>query len=234
MCRDAQFVFFSRNRFVVHDLSALMPWWVPGEGHYPYDRLFASEFLRGMVPVHCLADLRFLELVFPPYGPDGWPNNVEGRAAALDWRDTLHCVRGRVNAPALTVSVVMADFHSYPNDVHEGLTKEQGIQIFKGYSVVLEFLRTLVRDDDDYDGLRGIHVQVAYPWRWTVGNRQRLHGWWAREEQRLSEYAEAFVLQGRVPRGNGAELRRSAWQRWYEVDESYCYKYCQREEELSE
>jgi hypothetical protein len=86
--RDAQFVFFSGNRFIVHDSLALMPWDLPDvqyepldsaagtTRYYPYERLLASEFLRDIIPAHCLADLRFLELVFPPYVPHGWPNRV--------------------------------------------------------------------------------------------------------------------------------------------------------------
>ncbi|KAK3898480.1 hypothetical protein C8A05DRAFT_37929, partial [Staphylotrichum tortipilum] len=89
--KDAQFVFFSRNRFIVHDFHAWHPWNLPAvqrepstpdtaststssRKYYPFDRLAASEFLRDIVPVHCLAYLRFLELVFPPYVPHGWPD----------------------------------------------------------------------------------------------------------------------------------------------------------------
>ncbi len=193
LCRDAQFVFFSGNRFVVYDFDALMPWYLPDVEHYPYDRLFAAEFLRDMIPAHCLADLRFLELVFPPYGPDDWPGSES--AAVLDWSRTVGWIRGKVNAPALTVSVVMADYRYSPGDVREALTKEQGMQIINGYSAVLYFLRPLARDD----GLGGIHIQVAYPWRWTPGNMRRHSGGLEREEQHLSKYAEGFVLQGESP-----------------------------------
>ena len=214
LCRDAQFVFFSGNRFVVHDFDALMPWDLPYDVEsYPYDRLFAPMFLRDIIPAHCLADLRFLELVFPPYDPRGWP----GRAVIQDWSDTVDWIRGKVDAAALTISVVMADFHYVPDDVHAELTKDQGLQIIKGYSNVLYFLGPLARDD----GLGGFHVQVAYPWRWTPENRQRHSLWLAEEEQRLKEYAERFVLQGKACSRNGRELRKSVWQRWYEVDPLY-------------
>lgn len=56
LCRDAQFVFFSGNRFIVHDFHAMRPWDLPDAQYelpdagpptrpYPYERLFASEFL---------------------------------------------------------------------------------------------------------------------------------------------------------------------------------------------
>lgn len=86
--RDAQFIFFSRNRFIVHDFHAREPWFLPYEQYdddpatpnvavtntevcYPFGRLAASEFLRDIVPSYYLAYLRFIELVFPPYVPHG-------------------------------------------------------------------------------------------------------------------------------------------------------------------
>jgi hypothetical protein len=55
LCRDAQSVFFSGNRFIVYDFYALMPWDLPDvqyepldpastTQYYPHERLFASEF----------------------------------------------------------------------------------------------------------------------------------------------------------------------------------------------
>ena len=217
LCRDAQFVFFSGNRFIVYDFDALMPWDLPDDVEpCPYDRLFASTFLRNLIPTHCLADLRFLELVFPPYEPDFWPC----RAAIQDWSETVDWIRDKVDAPALTVSVVMADFHDGFEDVRKDLTKDQGTQIIGGYLSVLYFLGPLARDD----GLGGFHVQVAYPWRWTPGNRQRGSWWLAEEERRLKEFSEGFALQGKGPRNRSA-LRKSIWQRWYEVDPAYSYKH---------
>ena len=239
LCRDAQFVFFSGNRFVVHDFHALFPWDLPHEQfepsipgrYYPYDRLFASDFLRDIIPVHCLGDLRFLELVFPPYEPHGWPGSE--RATMLDWRDTVDWIRGKVNAPALTLSLVMADFHSESgSEVRKSLTKDQGNQIIKGgYSPILEVLRPLARED----GLSGIYVQVAYPWRWTQARASKLklhfdhgRGWVAGAEQHLKKHAEEFVRgkdsEGLGPRRTKAEPTKSIWQRWYEVDPGYSWK----------
>jgi hypothetical protein len=172
--RDAQFVFFSGNRFIVHDSLALMPWDLPDvqyepldsaagtTRYYPYERLLASEFLRDIIPAHCLADLRFLELVFPPYVPHGWPNRE--RATVSDWCDTVDWIRDNINAPALTLGLVMADFHGddVPN-LRGDLTKDQGYEIIKGYSSILHCLRPLARDG----GLAGIYIQPAYPWKWN-------------------------------------------------------------------
>ncbi len=84
LCEDARFVFFSSNRFIVHDFKTSPPWGLPLLDEcpeeepvptcpYPNARLAASQFLREVVPARSLAHLRFLELVFPitvlPAGP---------------------------------------------------------------------------------------------------------------------------------------------------------------------
>ena len=191
------------------------------ERYYPYDRLFASEFLRDIIPVHCLGDLRFLELVFPPYEPYGWPGSE--RATVLDWRDMVDWIRGKVNAPALTLRVVMADLHG-GSGVRKYLTKDQGVQVIKeGYSTILQFLIPLARED----GLSGIYVQAAYPWRWTQATTSMLklhadygHGWVAGAEEHMKKGAEEFV-RGKDSsldlREIKAEPAKNIWQRWYEV-----------------
>lgn len=229
LCRDAQFVFFSANRFIVYDFHALMPWDRPDEQYepldpasttryYPYKRLLASEFLRDMIPAHCIADLRFLELVFPPYVPYGWPNREP--ATVLDWRDTVDWVRCKINAPALTLSLVMVDFHGsdIPN-VRQNLTKDQGHQIYKGYSSILLGLRPLAKKVED-GGVAGIYIQLAYPWRWNPGavNVEPHYGWVAGAEQWLKKHAEKLVFGDNLDSRNKAEPRKSVWQRWYEVD----------------
>jgi hypothetical protein len=241
LCRDAQFVFFSGNRFIVHDFHALMPWDLPGvqyvpldsaavtTRYYPYDRLFASEFLRDIIPAHCLADLRFLELVFPPYVPHGWPNRE--RATISDWCDTVDWIRDKINAPALTLGLVMVDFHGddAPN-LRGDLTKEEGHEIGKGYSSILHCLRPLAREG----GLAGIYIQPAYPWRWNPdairNNMRQRYNWLAEAERETKRHAEEFVFGGKDLRNNKAEPRKSTWQRWYEVEFTYSHIHWQHEE----
>ncbi|KAK3375815.1 hypothetical protein B0T24DRAFT_676724 [Lasiosphaeria ovina] len=179
LCRDAQFVFFSTNRFVVHDSNATRGPHLPSrlprppripDGDtatsstvmcfYPFDRFAASEFLRDVVPTHCLAHLCFLELVFPAYEPDVWPHWEH--ASLQDWRATLFWARSRITAPALTVRIVIgtpkkAYSRQYPHD-------DQVAKILNGYECILTPLRQLVTGSE---GLRALHVQPAHPWRWT-------------------------------------------------------------------
>jgi hypothetical protein len=233
LCRDAQFVFFSGNRFVVHDFQATPPCelppaqlesWEPDptdtgdyglERYYPYERFAASEFLRDVVPVHCLPDLRFLELVFPPYLAHGWPRDEH--APMQEWRDTTKWIRGKVNAPALRIRFVMAPLRSQI-EANRTMTEDQGAEIGRGYIRVMHHLRRSVRED----ALAGFYVQAAWPWRWTqpTVRRSQLHGPWALEgvERRLGEKCVRAV-RGSNPSlaPSKAEPTKSVWQRQYQV-----------------
>ncbi|KAI7787647.1 hypothetical protein LA080_015016 [Diaporthe eres] len=119
-------VFFSSNRFVVHDFRIFLPWSTPddstleaqGEGEdetateetgvseYHSDRLAASVFLREKVPPRMLRELRELEFVFPPYRHTGWPG--EGHPALIDWAETLYWARDRMNLIGVKLRLVMA------------------------------------------------------------------------------------------------------------------------------
>ncbi|KAK3934499.1 hypothetical protein QBC46DRAFT_462585 [Diplogelasinospora grovesii] len=231
--RDAQFVFFSGNRFIVHDFHAMLPSdlpavqlepWIPSTAstgrYYPYERFAASEFLRDIVPTHCLADLRFLELVFPPYVPHGWPHNEH--AAVLDWRATVDWIRGKINPPALTIRLVMADFVVALGPIigRDVLTENQGTEILKGCTRIIHPLKHLVRDD----GLAGFYMQVAYPSRWTRNTFRHIQQygeqWVAEVEQNLKERGERYVRgqDASLDSRNKAEPRKSVWQRWYEME----------------
>jgi hypothetical protein len=186
--------------------------------YYPYDRLTASYFLRDAVPAGCLAHLRFLELVFPPYVPHGWP--IDQHPAILDWRDTVKWLRGKVNAPALTIRVVFADF-GYQGENRRNLSRDQGMEIVKGYKHVLHTLRHLVKDD----GLAALYVQAAYPWRWALDTRQRQQfgpDWLDEMEENLKDYCERMPgCEAIVDARTKPEPRKSVWQRWYDL-----HRYC--------
>ena len=232
LCRDAQFVFFSGNRFIVHDLyatpcSTIPPVqhepWTPdtpsADKYYPYERLAASYFLRNAVPSHCLPDLRFLELVFPPYVAHGWP--LGQHPAMADWRATVDWMRREINAPALTIRVVFPDFLYGLSVGRRDISHDQGMWILKGYKRIIHPLHRLVTDGG---GLAALYVQATYPWRWTKGvfRIMELDGnqdWVVKTEQHLKEHLE--LIPGWGPGGRGKpEPRESAWQRWYDVPQS--------------
>jgi hypothetical protein len=185
---DAQLVFFSGNRFIVHDYFSGIPpmvpepqlqpaaWCGPNHGYYPYERLGASIFLREIVPPHCLAHLRFLELVFPPYPHQTWPQATH--PAIQDWRATVDWLRDKINAPGLTVRLVAADptdgwvppGDEDPTD-RSAMTVPQGNVILAAYREIIRPLRHLASGND---GLARFHTQLACPWRWTEASMEQL------------------------------------------------------------
>ncbi|KAL2195579.1 hypothetical protein P885DRAFT_39589 [Corynascus similis CBS 632.67] len=241
--RDAQFVFFSYNRFIVHDHYGRYFSCLPEiqlepatletisttdmAKFYPFNRLAASIFLRDVVPIHCLSHLRFLELVFPPYVPHGWPR--EDHPAIQDWIATIDWLRGQIHAPALTLRIVMADFDG-PIVGRAPITEAQICGIWSGYGTIAKPLAPLVRED----GLGRFFMQVAHPERWTPEFRQHVEheivfeherqgeGFVAVMERRLSRLAERWVKGEGECEGRGDEGRnepsKSTWQRWYNVD----------------
>lgn len=178
---------------------------------YPFNRFAASEFLRDIVPVHCLPHLRFLELVFPPYIPEGWLQREH--PAFQDWGATVEWIRGRVNAPALTIRVVMADFGDDEGIGREDLTDRQGEMILDAYKLIMAPLKPLVQ----VDGLAGFYAHAAYPWRWTKSSfhHVRLEAPWkfykllAKRDQELKERFESLVRGGKVH--SGEEPGESLW-----------------------
>ncbi|KAK3299853.1 uncharacterized protein B0H64DRAFT_379291 [Chaetomium fimeti] len=221
--QDAEFVFFSRNRFIVHDFHAREPC-TSTESYYPFDRLAASEFLRDIIPTHCLAHLRFLELVFPPYVPHGWPG--KDHPAILDWVATVGWARSRINAPALTLRVVMADFHTGPATGRTVMTEALVDGIGIGQSCIFNPLKPLIREEG---GLANFYMQVAHPARWTedflyLVHRAEVTGDHEFLERLHRDFNEAIERRVRGPaglrRGNrdNAEPSESTWQRWRGVD----------------
>ncbi|KAL2021087.1 hypothetical protein VTK56DRAFT_7506 [Thermocarpiscus australiensis] len=231
LCRDAQFVFFSGNRFIVHDFHALLPWDLPAvqrepstpdtaststststnTKYYPFERLAISEFLRDVVPTHCLANLRFLELVFPPLVPHGWPDSQH--PAVRDWIATIDWLRGHINAPALTLRVVMADFWAGPLIGRGRMTKALADDIIRGYRCIINPLRPLVRGDG---GLAGFYIQLAHPARWTrdvVRRAEHDPGFLDRMHRSLDLQAERDIRGpgANIDDPNRAEPSKSTW-----------------------
>jgi len=236
LCRDAQLVFFSGNRFVVHDYSSGVPTSVPrysqlgqpaqgdtSTGFYPYERLGASLFLRDVVPTHCLSYLRFLELVFPPYDPRTWPQAEH--PALRDWRATISWLRDKINAPGLTLRLVMADCteDGWEPPERSSMTVPEGNAVLAAYRGILSPLKQLAAGDD---GLARFYADLTCPWRWTQATIDRagqLGGWqWEfdRDEER-KRAAECEVMGGRYESlyADGIlEPERSIWR-------VVCYSY---------
>jgi hypothetical protein len=77
--------------------------------------------------------------VFPPYPPRSWPHSEH--ASVLDWRATVDWLRGKIDPPALTLRLVMADFwylDDGPNArARMRLSKQDGMGIIHAYVRIL-------------------------------------------------------------------------------------------------
>lgn len=200
-------MFFSGNRFIIHDFRICLPWSTPddsrletqGDGgdetvnecnrvsEYHSDRIAASMFLREKVPCQMLRELRELDFVFPPYRNTGWPE--EGHRALEDWAETLRWARNKMNLGGLTLRLVMADSldGEQPPPGREEITNEQAEEILSAYRRIISPLAVLAQTDPNgmigCDGgaaeLRDFHAQIAWPWIWNWGHDDKVleHGW---------------------------------------------------------
>lgn len=211
---DAQVIFFSGNRFVVHDFDPILAWKLPqapAGGGYPNDRLAISVFLKDIVPTACLSLLRFVEIVFPPYPHGSWPQ--DGDDALKDWIDCVHHLKYNGNISALTLRLYMADTCDFrPQTDRVELTREDGKEVLKGYTRILGPISKL----GDL-GLASFYAHFVWPWAWTEDAQSRVREsdsqWLLRKEAALKERAERWVLGARYSALHAvdAEPRESLW-----------------------
>ncbi|KAG8165467.1 hypothetical protein KVR01_004019 [Diaporthe batatas] len=211
---DAQVVFISGNRFVVHDFDPLVVWKhppVPADGGYPNDRFAISVFLKDIVPTACLSLLRFVEIVFPPYPHDSWPQ--DGDDSLEDWIDCVHRLKYNANLPALTLRLYMVDTSEFrPQRDREQLTKDDGQKVLKAYTRILGPISEL----GDL-GLARFYAHFVWPWTWTEAVQSRVREgdsqWLLHEEAALKERAERWVMGTRYNAFNAvdAEPQESLW-----------------------
>ncbi len=174
LSQEAQYVFFSRNRFTVHDYKACALWEMPPpqqgsssglgvpphlQAHdpYPFGKFAASIFLRDVVPASALGHLRFLELGFPPYPSATWPKPEH--PAARDWLSTVDWVRGRLNLPGLTLRMIVMDVsNGIPEELREA-TAEEIAALLRAYADLVRPLRGL----GESHGLARFYAHFRYP-----------------------------------------------------------------------
>ncbi len=184
--REAQFTFFSGNRFIVYDYKAQPPWAVPSLGEseeeepdhpegpegsevldaslhdYPSDRFAASQFLREVVPTNCLAHIRFLELVFPPYLAQTWPR--WDHPVMQEWQATVRWLLDKVNAPALTLRVIGAEVsHMSPESYTKIISMTDGNNLARAQSDLTRSFKALADI-----GLARFFVHYPCPWEYTL------------------------------------------------------------------
>ncbi len=207
MCRDAELVFFSANRFIIHDLTITLKslasqqtfsdlWKQLDSSRYPFPRLAASHFLREAVPARCIGYLRFVEFVFPPYGSFSWPQYSD--PAVQDWRATARWLQDRINGPGLTFRVVAAEPRTpslhiqYP----AWLTVGNGDRTEKGYMTILHPLAQLAKGSN---GLARFYADLHFPWEETEAgiSLPESSNWVQEGKRKLKKRAESLVLGDR-------------------------------------
>ncbi|KAK4100484.1 hypothetical protein N658DRAFT_559555 [Parathielavia hyrcaniae] len=159
LLEDAQFVFFSGNRFIVHDCYASPPWRVPDLEHtQPGSAAPVSGY-----PNNC-----FTACEFPQERPDTWPRT--GSRAMRDWFRTVDWLRDKINAPALILRLIVAEESdsNFPEVYIYPTTRDEGDLIDAAYTQLCWPLGQLAED-----GLAGFHADFAYPWRLTPEYQER-------------------------------------------------------------
>lgn len=208
---DARVVFFSGNRFIVHDYRGDIPFKIPEDpAKYHSDRLAASIFLREVVPSQMPREIHDLELVFPPYSPMGWPE--EGHPALADWAETVCWAREKMNLCGLTLRLVMADSPYGPAAPGRGsITADQVEEILSTYRRIVSPVAVLAQskagDENGGDGnqLRKFDVRIGWPWAWNFDYQAKVdeYGWDGLNEyvaekcQVLKEEVERLVMGDR-------------------------------------
>lgn len=217
LCEDARVIFFSGNRFVVHDYNPCAPWSEYGLGPYPNERLAVSEFLTEIVPAACLAEIRSLEVTFPPYNHDAWPQ--DGCRALSDWGEMVRVIKQKMNLDGLTLRLTMHHARERGEIGHlQDMTEPQALEILRAYTRILGPLAGLGEE-----GLKGFYAYVILPGKWTLWARDG-PGYWGlilQKEQGLKERAELLVMgsrYGEQPRDEfyrSGEPVNSVWQKKY-------------------
>jgi hypothetical protein len=107
MRQDALQVFYGQNRFVVAPTGGVT--WT-GVDHPP-ERLPISSFLSSVVTMDALHYLRFLEIVFPPFGIEQRCIYCPAQSTQWqDWIETLEKAKEHLDLPKLTIRVCFAEY----------------------------------------------------------------------------------------------------------------------------
>jgi hypothetical protein len=214
--QDATFVFYAANKFVVLDgpfACPVIPW---EPRNYPYNTFAVSHFFRDIVPRHCLAHVRSLELVFAPFGYTPRSSPQDDYAALRDWRETVDWMKEKLNLPALTLRLMMAGHARYPPNGSKEITKAQGNAVLAGYLRILGPLERLGAASDN--GLTRFHAEMVWPWRWTDWAAEKAFSnadgqtWLQGKDRELRVRAERFILGKRYRDVAAREPPWSAWQ----------------------
>ncbi|KAK4141053.1 uncharacterized protein C8A04DRAFT_14397 [Dichotomopilus funicola] len=231
LCEDARFVFFSKNRFVIHDHHPFLNRFpLPQEEEhpaYPYPRLAISEFLRDVVPPSALRYLRLLHVVYPAYHPRAWPGGKD-HPAIQDWQSTINWLveYDLLTLPALTLRLVttapVSQWATY-----RAISPQERETILEAYLDLIRPLKQLAQG-----GLAGFYAELSDELRWDESRglfvlledaeEAGIPGTAVHEgEAALKERAEKWVMGDRYENLYAVGKKEPRVSDW----ELYCYYY---------
>lgn len=219
MCNDAIQVFFKHNRFVVlpdhkecHQSIPTTP-----------NRLPASIFIADILAPqkYALRSLRFLEIVFPPFGDaerNGLDFAPEESSAYQDWVRTIDLAKDQLSLPALTLKICFADYlptyNDYPMECFRFTVMPEDAE-----SMIASYYR-IVKPLSRLQGLDRVFAHTAWPMLWCEKNYdgQMDREEWEIEQARETDEACEELVMGKnysaSSRGK-REVRKSLWMNHY-------------------
>lgn len=206
--RDAQAVFFTGNRFVIHDFKSMAPDSTPDTQHYPNDRFAISEFLRDVVPGDCLHLLRSLEVTFPPYSPTEWPQ--EGSLVLCHWAETVRFIREKTNLKGLSSRLTMFEAHSIESaKARWYMTGSDVRNVLQAHERILRPMAGLGEI-----GLKRFYAHIALPEKYAL--------WFVDDDDDAEEhFTERIVRRERQLKQRAEQLVMGS--RYSEQPEDACY-----------
>lgn len=212
---EANLIFYSQNRFIIVDSPSSDPWGYWDGGDYQFETFAASQFLRRVIPQHCLGYLRFIELTFSQFTPEERPR--DGHPALLDWDDTIDWLKDKLSLRVLTLRLVVTgntDFVRGSRRSYEW-TREQGHAILATYNRILLPLQLLGTAPDG--GLARFYAVLPWPLKWSRLARDQIDDnglkWLEAKDAELKRRAEKFVMGDRYESVSLATVEpgRSVW-----------------------
>ena len=209
MRQDAKQVFFGHNRIIVAPTGGVISETVSGSP----ERLPISVFLTGIIPKDALRYLRFLELVFPPFGKERPCAFCPAQSTEWhDWNETLEKVKDDLNLPKLTIRVYFAaslpPFEDHGHEIVPSWRRQMtGVQSQAIQTSYLDTISPLKR----LRGLGRFFAHLADPSLWVEG-RELV------EETGLPalEHEVERVVMGDWYDSSAAGKVEETWSRWLE------------------
>lgn len=196
-CKDAQVIFFSGNRFLVHDYSDDTPRHTDGTRDLSSHRFAVVEFLRDVVPVDSIHQIRSLDVIMDTFSRDGW----QGSRGLIEWKDTVQYMKEKMNIEGLTLSLHLSDSRGRAAKIREVMTKPQVRELLQPLFRILAPLAGLGEE-----GLKAFSVgfflssDVLGPWYldiWPKGPPTRYYAAEIQKGHLLENRARRLVMGSR-------------------------------------